>query len=51
MKSRKYGHCWVYDGEGGTTGLEHGVLMRRGPGVLVAGVDGPNDVGVDVGVG
>ena len=29
------GHCVVYDGDGGTTGMEHGALM--GDGLVVLG--------------
>ena len=45
------GHCVVYDGDGGTTGMEHGALMGDGLVVLGAGIGGANEVGVAVGVG
>ena len=45
------GHCVVYDGDGGTTGMEHGALMGEGLVVLGAGIGGANEVGVAVGVG
>ena len=45
------GHCVVYDGDGGTTGMEHGALMGDGLVVLGAGIGGANEVGVADGVG
>ena len=44
------GHCVVYDGDGGTTGMERGALMGDGLGVLGAGIGGVNEVGVAFGV-
>ena len=32
------GHCVVYDGDGGTTGMEHGALMGDGLGVRTKSV-------------
>ena len=45
------GQCVVYDGDGGTTGMERGALMGDGLGVLGAGIGGVNEVGVAVGGG
>ena len=45
------GHFVVYDGDGGTTGMEHGALMGDGLVVLGAGIGGANEVGVEVVVG
>ena len=44
------GHGVVYDGDGGTTGMERGALMGDGLGVLGAGIGGVNEVGVAFGV-